>query len=272
MPSDQRPQFLKTAATAAAPSCSAMEGRPAVGALARKIRAPRRPSVESVEQHRPGSAAPLRRRGFWRLLEREADWLPPWRDLLRVYRTLEARRRYSRRAFCRRFFRVSNTRYPDAVGMLREIRRKPDTGALDRGLGCRSAEFSGYSHAGAEARGTDRQPFALFATVCRSATLAGGEVQFLETLDAASEWQARKTLLRGPVPPHARRSRRNRRYGRFRISPPRRRCDPGAIFLSNRRGDNFWSCAGIAPQHSWLYGFLPSWGVPVFHRSLSAIK
>src|SRR5579859_6423549 len=28
---------------------------------------------------------------FWRLIEREADWLPPWRDLLRVYRQLEAR-------------------------------------------------------------------------------------------------------------------------------------------------------------------------------------
>src|SRR5260370_1219354 len=35
----------------------------------------------------------LRRYGvvFWRVLEREAAWLPPWRDLLRVYRRLEAR-------------------------------------------------------------------------------------------------------------------------------------------------------------------------------------
>ena len=34
----------------------------------------------------------LRRYGvvFWRLLDREADWLPPWRDLLRVYHRLEA--------------------------------------------------------------------------------------------------------------------------------------------------------------------------------------
>src|SRR5438105_1656275 len=28
---------------------------------------------------------------FWRLIEREAPWLPPWRDLLRAYRRLEAR-------------------------------------------------------------------------------------------------------------------------------------------------------------------------------------
>ena len=35
----------------------------------------------------------LRRYGvvFWRLLEREAAWLPPWRELLRVLRRLEAR-------------------------------------------------------------------------------------------------------------------------------------------------------------------------------------
>src|SRR4029077_13150733 len=35
----------------------------------------------------------LRRWGvvFWRLLAREADWLPPWRDLLMCCRRLEAR-------------------------------------------------------------------------------------------------------------------------------------------------------------------------------------
>src|SRR5262249_54439643 len=26
---------------------------------------------------------------FWRMLEREAGWLPPWRDLVRIYRKLE---------------------------------------------------------------------------------------------------------------------------------------------------------------------------------------
>ncbi len=35
----------------------------------------------------------LRRYGVlcWRLLEREAAWLPPWRELLRVCQRLEAR-------------------------------------------------------------------------------------------------------------------------------------------------------------------------------------
>ena len=32
------------------------------------------------------------------------------------------------------------------------------------------------------------------------AFLAGGDVQFLASLDAGTEWQARKALLRGAVP------------------------------------------------------------------------
>ena len=32
------------------------------------------------------------------------------------------------------------------------------------------------------------------------ALLSGGEPQFVETLDPAAEWQAKKTLLRGAVP------------------------------------------------------------------------
>jgi ATP-dependent Lhr-like helicase len=32
------------------------------------------------------------------------------------------------------------------------------------------------------------------------ALFAGGEVQFLEELDTAAQWQARKALLRGAVP------------------------------------------------------------------------
>ena len=61
---------------------------------------------------------------FWRLLEREADWLPPWRDLLRVYRRLEARGEIRGGRFVAGF---SGEQFalPDAVGALREVRRKP---------------------------------------------------------------------------------------------------------------------------------------------------
>jgi ATP-dependent Lhr-like helicase len=60
---------------------------------------------------------------FWRLLAREADWLPPWRDLLRVYRRLEARGEIRGGRFVAGF---SGEQFalPEAVGLLRETRRR----------------------------------------------------------------------------------------------------------------------------------------------------
>jgi ATP-dependent Lhr-like helicase len=40
----------------------------------------------------------------------------------------------------------------------------------------------------------------LYRDVLPVAILAGGEVEFLAPLDAGTEWQARKALLRGAVP------------------------------------------------------------------------
>ena len=64
---------------------------------------------------------------FWRLLAREAPWLPPWRDLLRVYRRLESRGEIRGGRFVAGF---SGEQFalPDAVGLLREIRRRPVAG------------------------------------------------------------------------------------------------------------------------------------------------
>ncbi|MBV8590351.1 MAG: hypothetical protein JO212_09880, partial [Acetobacteraceae bacterium] len=66
----------------------------------------------------------LRRYGivFWRLLEREAGWLPPWRDLLREYRRLEARGEIRGGRFVYSFA-GEQFATPDAVGALRAIRR-----------------------------------------------------------------------------------------------------------------------------------------------------
>ena len=78
------------------------------------------PSVEHVVQ------ALLRRYGvvFWRILEREAAWLPPWREMLRVLRRLEARGDIRGGRFVAS---VSGEQFalPDAVAMLRETRRAP---------------------------------------------------------------------------------------------------------------------------------------------------
>jgi ATP-dependent Lhr-like helicase len=68
----------------------------------------------------------LRRYGviFWRMLAREASWLPPWRDLLRVLRRLEARGEIRGGRFVAG---ISGEQFalPDALAALREIRRKP---------------------------------------------------------------------------------------------------------------------------------------------------
>ncbi len=67
----------------------------------------------------------LRRYGviFWRLLAREADWLPPWRDLLRVLRRLEARGDIRGGRFVAG---ITGEQFalPDAIASLRGIRKQ----------------------------------------------------------------------------------------------------------------------------------------------------
>jgi ATP-dependent Lhr-like helicase len=73
----------------------------------------------------------LRRYGvmFWRLLEREAAWMPSWRELLPVYHRLEARGEIRGGRFVGGF---SGEQFalPEAIPSLREVRRRPLDGAL----------------------------------------------------------------------------------------------------------------------------------------------
>ncbi|WP_244794960.1 DEAD/DEAH box helicase [Caballeronia grimmiae] len=73
----------------------------------------------------------LRRYGvvFWRLLEREAQWLPPWRDLLRVYHRLEARGEIRGGRFVAGLA-GEQFALPEAVPVLREMRRRPKEGVF----------------------------------------------------------------------------------------------------------------------------------------------
>ncbi|MCB2468805.1 hypothetical protein KQ735_15345, partial [Listeria monocytogenes] len=65
----------------------------------------------------------------WRLLEREADWLPPWRELLRVYHRLEARGEM-RGGRCIAGRAGEQFALAEAVGLLREVRKRPPDGAM----------------------------------------------------------------------------------------------------------------------------------------------
>jgi ATP-dependent Lhr-like helicase len=73
----------------------------------------------------------LRRYGvvFWRLLEREADWLPNWRDLLRTLHRLEARGQIRGGRF---IAGLAGEQFalPEAIPLLREVRRRPLDGSL----------------------------------------------------------------------------------------------------------------------------------------------
>ncbi|WP_205971433.1 DEAD/DEAH box helicase [Paraburkholderia sp. Tr-20389] len=73
----------------------------------------------------------LRRYGvvFWRLLEREAEWLPPWRDLLRVYQRLEARGQVRGGRFVNGLA-GEQFALPEAIPLLREVRRHANDGAF----------------------------------------------------------------------------------------------------------------------------------------------
>ncbi len=171
-------------------------------ALARRLR-PNQTGKESEREATEHIARTLLRRYgvvFWRLLEREADWLPPWRDLLRVYRRLEARGEIRGGRFVAGF---SGEQFalPEAVGMLRDIRRKPETGALVSLSGADPLNLIGILTPGAKLASLTGNRL-LFRDGMPVATLAGGEVHLLEPLEPLEpgmEWEIRKVLLRGTV-------------------------------------------------------------------------
>ena len=73
----------------------------------------------------------LRRYGVvcWRILEREAAWLPPWRELVRVYRRLEARGELRGGRFVAGLV-GEQFALPEAVAALRAVRKKAPDGVM----------------------------------------------------------------------------------------------------------------------------------------------
>jgi ATP-dependent Lhr-like helicase len=137
---------------------------------------------------------------FWRLLEREAPWLPPWRELLRVYRRLESRGEIRGGRFVSGF---SGEQFalPDAVGMLREVRRARPSGSLVSLSGADPLNLAGIVTAGPRLPALTGNRV-LYRDGLPIALLAGGEARFLEVLEDGDRWEAHKVLLRSP-PDHA---------------------------------------------------------------------
>jgi len=142
----------------------------------------------------------LRRWGvlFWSVLAREADWLPPWRDLLRCCRRLEARGEIRGGRFVAGF---SGEQYatPDAVGLLRDIRRKPPDGVLLSLSAADPLNLVGILTPGARLAALTGNRL-LYRDGLPVAVLSGGEVKFSQELDAKEAWHAHNVLLRRHVP------------------------------------------------------------------------
>lgn len=122
----------------------------------------------------------LRRYGMvcWHLLEREPAWLPPWRELLRVYQRLEARGEIRGGRFVAG---LSGEQFalPEAVGLMRSVRRRPHDGTLVRISALDPLNLAGTVLPGAK---VPRQAGArvLFEDGVPVASLVGGEVNLLQ--------------------------------------------------------------------------------------------
>jgi ATP-dependent helicase Lhr and Lhr-like helicase len=130
---------------------------------------------------------------FLRMLEREAAWLPKWRDLLRVYRKLEARGEIRGGRFVAGF---SGEQFalPEAVGRLREVRRQEAREALISLSGADPLNLAGILTPGPKLPALTGNRI-LYRDGIPLALLQGNEVQFLQGLDPISEVLARAALL-----------------------------------------------------------------------------
>jgi ATP-dependent Lhr-like helicase len=137
----------------------------------------------------------LRRYGvvFWRLLAREADWLPPWRELLRVYHRLEARGEIRGGRFVAG---VAGEQFalPEAVGLLREVRKRPLTGEM-----LAVSAVDPLNQLGTLLPGSKVPALAANRILYRDGTplavLVAGKPQWLIELDEIGQLEARRLLL-----------------------------------------------------------------------------
>ena len=138
---------------------------------------------------------------FWKVYQREAGWLPPWRELLMVYRRLEARGEIRGGRFVAGF---AGEQYalPAAIGALRESRRRRDE---DEWISISAADplnVVGLLTPGARVPALTGNRV-LYHDGMPVAALSGGEVTYYETYDEATQWVVRNRLLRRvPVVPH----------------------------------------------------------------------
>jgi ATP-dependent Lhr-like helicase len=140
----------------------------------------------------------LRRYGVvcFALLEREAAWLPPWRELVRVWRRLEARGEIRGGRF---IAGLTGEQFalPDAIAAMRAVRRRPPDGALVCLAASDPANLLGTVLVGprvprvAGSRVLYRDGLAIGVN-------AGGRIELLAPLDEAAARAATRALALDP--------------------------------------------------------------------------
>ncbi|HKF58708.1 MAG TPA: ATP-dependent DNA helicase, partial [Blastocatellia bacterium] len=136
-----------------------------------------------------------------KLLDREG-LAPPWRELIRVYRRLEARGEIRGGRFVGGF---SGEQFalPEAVGLLRTIRRTPKTGELVSISAADPLNLVGIMTPGSRVSSLPSNRI-LFRDGEPIAILEGGRTTLLVELAPSAEWEARNALIRRRVPPQLR--------------------------------------------------------------------
>jgi ATP-dependent helicase Lhr and Lhr-like helicase len=178
------------------PTAPGNEAR-APGNAARSLAAIDREIIEAV------ALKLLQRYGviFRKLLDRESINIP-WRDLLRVYRRLEARGEIRGGRFVGGF---SGEQFAtaEAVQLLRSIRRTPLEGSMVSISAADPLNLIGIVTPGSRLA-TSAANRALYRDGVPIALLEAKELRFLIEMSAADQWQARNALLRRQVPPKVR--------------------------------------------------------------------
>lgn len=147
----------------------------------------------------------LRRYGviFWRMLAREAEWLPPWRDLLRVFRKLEARGEIRGGRF---IGGISGEQFalPEALAELRALRKESAQGELICVSGADPLNLVGILVPGTKVPALAGNRV-LYRDGVAVGVLIADEIQWLEKIDKEDEGDLKAALImRTPGAPQLR--------------------------------------------------------------------
>ncbi|MEX5352437.1 DEAD/DEAH box helicase [Pseudomonas juntendi] len=138
----------------------------------------------------------LRRYGVicWRLLERESDVLPPWRDLLRCYHRLEARGEIRGGRF---IAGLAGEQFalPEAVALLRQVRRRAAEGGLVMISACDPLNLLGTLLPGSKVPAVVGNRL-LYRDGVPVATRVAGRYEYLLEASSAEQEAWRQRLLR----------------------------------------------------------------------------